>query len=93
MNDFAEPGAMYIENSPFVEITFYNSLFTHVRRSFLDVVKVLYSDQIYRTGTVNKIPYTLSAMAAFFSLNDQCNINFWPSNKHGTHKSSSLLKK
>ena len=55
-------------NSPFVEITFYNSLFIHVQRSFLDVVKVLYSDQICRTGTVNKITYTLSAMAAFFFL-------------------------
>lgn len=45
VNDFAESGAMYILPHPFVEITFYNMC----KRSFLDVMKVLYSDQIYGT--------------------------------------------
>lgn len=35
-------------DSPFVEVTFYNNLFTRAK-VLLDVVKVLYRDQIYRT--------------------------------------------
>lgn len=50
--------------SPFVEITFYNLIHTCVK-VLLDVLKVLYREQICRSLTVNKIT-TLSLFASFF---------------------------